>query len=102
MHRYSACLIVAIAITFVSCSSQEESAAVPSETLVDLLSELHLADSRMLLDAESPDSLRSLILLRHGVTEAELELSLKYLSEHPDELSELYSIIVDRLVEDGS
>ncbi len=91
--------VLIIAFVSFACSQNDGGPDISTDVLVELLSELHLADSRMLLDADAPDSLRQVILDRHEISERDLDNSLLYLSEHPDELAELYTRVVDHIVE---
>ena len=65
------------------------------------LAELHLADSRMLLDETSPDSLRVNILTSYGLDEKTYDELVTFLSDNPDRLATIYSKVVDKVVEAG-
>ncbi|NND71264.1 MAG: DUF4296 domain-containing protein [Rhodothermales bacterium] len=92
-------LIIGCLVLFQGCSSQEPRTMIAEEALIPLLAELHIADSRMLLDSTAPDSLRIIILREHGVTEEQLDGALRYLSDNPEYMAAIYSQVVDRIVE---
>lgn len=89
---------VVFVVALVGCSAADTGLPLPEGTVVDLLTELHLADSRMLLDETSPDSLRNIILSRYGLDEASFDDLSRYLSNNPDEMAAIYGKVVDKIV----
>lgn len=85
--------------SLLGCSSfSAEEPALPDSTLVDVLTELHLAQVRVdLYKDTSFTALRDSILAHHGVSEARLERALHYYSERPDEYVPIYGAVQDSL-----
>lgn len=82
-----------------ACSTQEPQLLIEESQLVSLMTELHIADSRMLLDSTAPDTLRVVILRKHDVTEAQLDETLRHLADNPEYMATIYTQVVDRIVE---
>ncbi len=91
-------MVLSLGILMSACTSEVTGPPVDDSVLVNVLTELHLADSRMLLDEHAPDSLRAFILAKYQINETLLHESITYLSDHPDELALLYTRVVDKIV----
>lgn len=68
------------------------------DTFVEVMVELHLLDARP-EPTISYDELRAAILQRYGTRETAVDSTTRYYAEHPDEYSEVYGRIIDRLNE---
>ena len=75
--------------------------AIAQDTFVEIMVELHLLDARPELDG-SRDELLEDIVKRYDVELTTIDSALVYYSRHPDEYSEVYARIIDRLTEEST
>jgi len=78
--------------------------ALHADTLVNILVDMHLSDAGVVAGdggdepAASDHSARHLdVLQRHHVTQEDFRQSMRYYSEHPDELVEIYDQVIESL-----
>jgi hypothetical protein len=96
-----ALLLVAALLFAPGCSDGLlfEAPPVPDSTMVELLTELHVAKARRSLRVEErraappPDSL----LRRHHLDRAAFERALDYYADHPKAYAAIYDSVVERL-----
>ena len=75
----------------------DERPPVADSTMVEVLAELHLAQSRLEVVGDLPDATRDSIFGRYGLDEAEYEAAMAYYAEHPEAYREIYDHLLDRL-----
>lgn len=75
--------------------------AVPDDTFVEVMIELHLVEARRISDAERT-SMRTEVFRRYGVTESAVRQKLTRLDDEPEHYAELYARVVDRLTEEAT
>jgi hypothetical protein len=88
-----------LVLTVAACDEARN--PVAEDTFVDVMVELHLLDARPELD-DSRDELREVIFQRYDVEPMSIDSALVYYSRHPDEYSEVYARIIDRLTEESA
>ena len=69
---------------------------IPDSLLVVVLADLHLADARARIPGE-PVGLRDSVLAHHGVDEKTFQEAMDGFVAYPDEFTELYNSVLDRL-----
>lgn len=88
-------VIIAIVVLLTSCSKEEE--YIPKEDFIDLLIDLHVFDAistdfnikSQLNDLDSL-SVQASILEKHNTTKGKFEKTMKWYSEQPDLLADIY------------
>lgn len=84
--------------TALACSSfSPDEPPIPDSTLIEVLTELHLAAARTEVRKDPPLALRDSILARYGVDEARLRAATEYYSKHPAAYESLYDAVLDSL-----
>lgn len=103
-------IIVFFLIFFAACSQKEESESTPPHIINDtvmaeIISEIHLLDAVATLQTAEPvnfgrvkpDSIVKSILLKHHITKAQLDTSMKYYSFNPQKFSLIYEKAINNL-----
>jgi len=81
-----------------ACSAfSPEQPPVADSTMVQVLTDMHLAAERMNLAASPPAGLRDSIFTRHRVSPREYEAAMTYYSQHPEAYETLYNAVIDSL-----
>jgi hypothetical protein len=109
---------LALLLFIAACGSPfAEAPPVADSTLVSTLAELHLAEARLqnqqggdadrapprrssadsLTAPPLPPAVRDSILARHGMTNRQLRVALRYYVRHPEQYAALYGRVVDTL-----
>lgn len=70
---------------------------LPDSTFTTMLTELHLAKARTLIEDSIPADLRDSIFARHGVDSTAFYATLDYYSRRPKAFEAVYSTVVDTL-----
>ena len=99
-HRSAALLLAAIAITMgglMGCSVFSERPPVPDDTLVEVLTEMHLVAARYTVQDSLPPGLRDSVLAHHGLSHDEFDAALAYYSRHPEAYKTVQESVVDSL-----
>ena len=92
-------IVLILILLNLGCSGiTDKNPSLSDSLLVNVLTEIHLADARIALDADVPEQLRDSVLEKFGVSKNEFDESIVFLAEHPDRLAEIYGQVVDRLV----
>jgi len=101
-------IILFFSVTFIlgACGSHnQEVKVIPHDQMIDLLIDMHVVDGSIYAGiSQNPDTLykydmgRFLLVFRHYHTDsATFRRSLKYYTNQPTELSEMYVLIMARL-----
>lgn len=97
--------VVALGLAF-SCSNPDDAVipagVVPADTMVVMLSELHLIEGarsgkQIMGDSLSIDEYYDALYLRHGVEAERFKTSFAWYSRHPERLEALYEEVIVRL-----
>ncbi len=92
-----AALALGAMLVLAGCSAfLSDAPPVPDSTLVEVLTDLHLAKARSELD-EPPPALEDSVLHHHGLTRADYDAALDYYAEHPDAYLALYDQVLNHL-----
>lgn len=70
---------------------------LPDSTFTTMLTELHLAKARTLIEDSVPVDLRDSIFARHGVDSTAFYTTLDYYSRRPKAFEAVYSTVIDTL-----
>ena len=90
--------LLTLLLALPACSSFTSDAPPTADsTMVEVLVELHLADARRHIRRDTPPTLRTDILERHGLDESAFEATITYYAEHPDAYIAVYDQVLDRL-----
>lgn len=89
-------------LLIVGCTRVKQEELPPDEVLIDLLCDLHLAESSMTrVPIEKQDSisdvLRARIARSHGIAPDQIDLWLEILQKSPDHLMTVYDSVIVRL-----
>lgn len=96
-------LVVGVLLVVGGCSAfSSDDPPLPDTTVVALLADLRLAQSRAEVDASVPPHLNDSVFAAHGVSEQDYSAMMTYYAEHPDEYVDIYNAVLDRLNEDRS
>ena len=86
-----------LAVLLTGCvETPERVAVIPDSTLVVVLADLHLADARARLPNQAM-GLRDTVLAFHGLDEAIFQEAMDSFEAHPEDLTNLYNTVLDRL-----
>lgn len=102
MKRRAIGLICALALMAVGCDDTPEY-VVPHDKMVDLLVDIHIGESVVDVNRRDyrNDSLKKVlkqsILLKHGVTQQQLDTSLVWYGHHLEEYLDVYDDVIARL-----
>lgn len=98
LQALHAALACAVLLSGAACTTfSSDAPPVADSTLVNALTELHLATERVEVDSTFAPGGRDSILARHGLTADDLDAVFAYYSHHPDAYHELYDAVVDSL-----
>lgn len=94
-----ACGFLLTGFLLAACSSlTPESAPVEDETLIEVLTELHLIEARASRDDTEVDpSLRDSVFSHYGVTEQQVEEALEHYADRPAAYESIYDAVMDSL-----
>lgn len=103
-------LFLVFTVTFVACEQNEEAPHLPREKMVDILSDIHMAEtySTMVNDSmqrttnKNLDSLAvyyAAILEHYKVSVEEFDTSMFWYRQHPEELDSVYTRVMTRVNE---
>ena len=105
INRIPLCLIVGI-LAFGSCSDkyQVPEGVLEKEKMVNVLSDLYLAEQKINSIGVKRDSLRQIfevakikIFAEAGTTDSVFKRSMNYYLEHPKSMEDLYTSLIDSL-----
>lgn len=86
-----------LALLLAGCvQTPERVVVIPDSTLVVVLADLHLADARARLPNQAI-GLRDTVLAFHGLNEAVFQEAMDSFDAHPEELTNLYNTVLDKL-----
>ena len=88
-----------IFIFFIACGSPKENIPadiLPKEKMIEVVTELHIAEASINLNLYNTDSLKT-IYSKHQVTKAQCDSSFKYYALHPKQLSEIYKGVLNEI-----
>ena len=90
---------LALSSSLFACSSfSPDEPPLPDTTMVEMLTELHLAQARARIHEDSVFvPLRDSILLHYGVSQTRFERALRYYSDHPSAYLPIQSAVEDSL-----
>lgn len=81
-----------------ACSTiTSEEPPISDSTMTELMVELHLADARVELQLDVPDTLRSAILYKYGLDEQGFRQIIAYYADHPEAYASLATTVLDRI-----
>ena len=89
--------LVAFALAAAACDGAPDEELTPDPALVDVLTELHLADARAARDGLDADSLRDVALAQHDLDAAGLDRQRDALADDPDYATAVYQAVETRL-----
>lgn len=96
--RFSAAVLGVALGLLAGCSGfSSENAPLPDSTFAQVLTEIHLAESRYSTDAPYPSGLRDSIFARYDVRPSEFDETLHYYTRHPGAFRTLYQSVIDTL-----
>ena len=105
MKKYLA--ILSVIVLAASCKSGNSSAPIPRDKMIDIFTDIHLAEtySTMVWDStrmvnKHPDSLAAfynVILQHHGVSIDSFNNSLEWYSSQTNELDSIYNSVISNL-----
>jgi hypothetical protein len=99
-------LLVGMFLLLLDCTPQDEAPAgtLSKEQMVKVLVEIYVSEekvNRLTLPRDSAlavfERMEDKIFQKTGVTDSTFEKSLNYYFEHPDQLQEIYTTVVDSL-----
>ena len=99
-------LLFLLSVVALSSCNRTPSGVIPPDEMTDLLVDLHKGDAVVEVERSyySNDSLRKVlkqsILLKHGVTQDEVDSSLMWYGHHLDRYMEVYDDVIARLESD--
>ncbi|PSQ75036.1 MAG: DUF4296 domain-containing protein [Bacteroidetes bacterium QH_9_64_21] len=70
---------------------------LPDSTFTTMLTELHLAKARIMVEDSVPVDLRDSVFARHGVDSTAFYATLNYYSRRPKAFEAVYSSVIDTL-----
>jgi len=70
---------------------------VPDDTLVEVLTDMHLVAARYTVRDSLPPGLRDSVLSQHSLSNREFDTALAYYSRHPEAYKTLHQSVVDSL-----
>lgn len=88
-----------IAALLAACSVfSPDEPSVDDETLVQVLTELHLVEARATREDTSVDpALRDSVFTHYGVTEEQVDAAIEYYSDRPSAYESIYEAVTDSL-----
>lgn len=98
--------VIAVIIVLLSACSflKNEKAIIKDEKLVEVLTDIHLADASLVVkgyhvrkDTLKIERFYSYILEKHEVTPAQLKTALEYYAKHTEEYDKIYDQVLNNL-----
>lgn len=98
-------LSLTVALLSMSCSKKEtQEGILPQDTLVNIMIEFYLAESRLGKLSITQDSARKLfvpfeesVLKKYQVSDSALSKTYQYYFDHPTEMEKIYEVVLDSL-----
>ncbi len=106
--KFNVWFILGFLVLIISCSDYEKNVRkkdiIPAETLIPILVDIHLADGilgnhKIMINYPGKDSISNYkkIIESYSYNITELETTLAYYADKPDELEEIYEKVIDNL-----
>ncbi len=95
-------LLVCMATIVFSFCTDEEKPALPKDTMVNILVDVHVAEAALIgLAEQHKDSLAEVYYQQiyeiHGVSEESFSREMDYIKRHPEYMDDLYTLVLEEL-----